>query len=176
MARSVSSTTCPHPTQIRALVRALGAAAIVAAGLFAVMGLYLVATPQDQLRSVEPWPAYQTSRLAERVGEYRLDDGRRVLVTPSARGGLMMYALHGARFFRDDYLSRSIVPRPDGSLEWQPFVAGTNRELRLLEAGDRAVNAQRSPSNRSFSPTSVRMLRGSGFSGRPKRRLSIARL
>ena len=103
------------------------------------MASYLLATPQDQLRRGELWPAYEASRLDERVGEYRLDDGRRVIVTFSARGGLAIYGLHGARFSRADYLSRSIVPQPDGSVEWQPFVEGTNRELGFLEQAGRTT-------------------------------------
>ena len=138
MARCDSSTTCRRPTQIqiRALFRALSGAAIVAAGLFVMMALYLLATPQDQLRRVEPRPAYEASRLNERVGEYRLDDGRRVIVTYSAPGGLAIYGLHGARFTRADYLSSSVIPQPDGSFEWQPFEDGAARDLRFLETDE----------------------------------------
>ena len=101
--------------------------------------MYFVMGQADLLPVREPIPDYSAYDLNGKVGEYRLPDGRRVLLTFSARGGLRLYALHNARFSRDDYLSRRIAPDTDGVFSWLLFDGETERTIQFADTDGRVT-------------------------------------
>ena len=101
--------------------------------------MYFVMGQADLLPVREPIPDYSAYDLNGKVGEYRLPDGRRVLLTFSARGGLRLYALDNARFSRDDYLSRRIAPDTDGVFSWLLFDGETERTIQFADTDGRVT-------------------------------------
>lgn len=116
-----------------ALAGVLLTLAVLATGLF----FYLSQPDRPPVRQTVASVKHVT--LDDYVGEYRLPDGTRSILTYSAKGGLALYALVDARFARADYLSHRFTPLRNGEFRWDLSDGGASRIVRFVTDPDGAT-------------------------------------